>query len=215
MDGLKFEIAKKEQENEILEFLLKFFREDEPISRSIKMSRDDGYTLFKDLVKEGLQSPVSFVCLNETGEVIGCRLNSVVDLKNKTPEHEYDVQPNPNYTAVSQKIERFLDEICKDLHSFIPDCKKYMKFLMVSVHPKYQRRGIAKKLIELSMDMAKNSDCDYIVVAATAFNSQQLFKKLQFDTLRTIDHKDFLEDQQPVFNCDDGTNCAKLMAKKL
>lgn len=87
MEDLKFEIAKKEQQNEILEFLLTYFPEDEPISRSIGMTHKDGYELFKDLVKEGLANPVTFLCpkrewsyLKMKDVVIGCHLNSIIGL---------------------------------------------------------------------------------------------------------------------------------------
>lgn len=213
MEDLKFEIAKKEQLDEILEFLLDSFRKDEPISRAVGMTREDGYQIIKDLVEEGLAGPVSFVCTNEENQIVGVRLNAVIDMKDK--KFKSEPAPEKQYTDVARTIDSFLDVICEDLPQLLPDCNKLLKFIIVSVHPNYQRRGIARKLVELSMDKGKELGCEYVSTAATAINSQKMFEKLQFKTLRIIEHKDFCQNGRQLICCDDGTTCGKLMVKKL
>lgn len=40
------------------------------------------------------------------------------------------------------------------------------------------RKGIARKLVERALDLAKNSDCQWVGASATAVASQTLFQKV-------------------------------------
>ncbi len=74
--------------------------------------------------------------------------------------------------------------------------------------------GIAQRLIQMTIKAGKEAGCDAVVVTATSHRSQQLFeKKLGFETMRTIMHSDYLDENgEQIFKCRDGsTICGKIM----
>lgn len=217
MDNIRIEIAQPQQKQAIVEYLLEYFRIDEPIGRAVNMTKDEARPFFNELVGEGLKEPISFLALNEKDEIVGCRLNEIVDLHAADKNHHASDSGNLPYSV--KAIANFLDILTKDVEKLLPpDTKRIMKFIAVSVHPAYRRRGIAKELIERSMQLAIDRQCDYVCVAASAKGSQQLFdKKLGYQLLRTIPHSEYRDPatNQQIFNCDDGTDCGKFFAKKL
>lgn len=98
------------------------------------------------------------------------------------------------------------------LWQLIPNCDQILKFHIVSVRPDYYRKGIAQTSIEKSIQLARVLDLNGCLSTCTAFNSQQLFEKLGFNTLRSVAHSDYKDDEgRQIMKCHDKTECAKLM----
>lgn len=211
MNGLSIIEAKTENKNDLIEYLVKYFKDQEPITRSLKLSTDDARIFFTDLVMEGLEYPVSFVVFNERNEIIGCRLNTIYE-KNIN-HYQLDISL---YPTGPKRIVQLLDNLTEGFEKLLPYFTKIMKFVTVSVRHDYQRRGIAERLVNLSMEKARSLNCDHIMVTATAIRSQKMFEKLGFKAIKEISYDEFLDENGcKIFNCDDGTNSSKLMIKKL
>lgn len=212
MEGLTITIPTLENKNQLVDYLLVHFKDQEPITRSLQLTDQDANAFFSDIVNEGMEYPVSFVVFNEKNEIVGCRLNTIYD-KN---EKDHDTAAAAEYALGPRHIARLLKTLLDGFENLLPDFNKAMQFVTVSVHPNYQRRGIAQKLVELSMRKAAEFQCDFIIVTATAVRSQKLFEKLGFRTVKQIKYTEFLDESgRQVFNCDDGTESAKLMVKDL
>ena len=54
----------------------------------------------------------------------------------------------------------------------------------MAVHPDYQRRGIAGKLVNHALNVAKLADCDLTMSWATSMYSAKIFRKLGMTKLR-------------------------------
>lgn len=55
----------------------------------------------------------------------------------------------------------------KDIHTLL-------NWLVLSVHSKYTRQGIARRLIEYNWEEIRAFGCQGFIAEATAFNSQQV-----------------------------------------
>lgn len=227
MFAIRVEPARLQQRDAILHFLLDHFRLEEPLCHALHLTSIDAQKFFGDMVDRGLLKSVSFVALNDQNDIVGCRMNELITLPIvKKPPCDDEHPQNPScpsrrchWPPAVKKLSDFLDYLTRDIDKLLPaGTNSIMKFAAVSVHPDYQRRGIATRLIDASMSLAKERGCEYVFTGATAYRSQQLFEtKLGFQTLRIVEHKDYLDPDTgvPMFKCDDGTTCAKLLVKKL
>lgn len=67
-----------------------------------------------------------------------------------------------------------------------------------------------------SIELGRKFNCTHCVTCATAQASQALFERHGFQTVREIDFKDFLDNNDPVYlKVPDGGKSAKLMVHKL
>uniref|UniRef100_A0A915JGL2 aralkylamine N-acetyltransferase n=1 Tax=Romanomermis culicivorax TaxID=13658 RepID=A0A915JGL2_ROMCU len=213
---LIYEVAKIDQRQELVDFIVDHFCRDEPISRSLNMSRENSVNLVNGLVDEGLSKPISFVCLNKDRKIVGCRLNALIDKDDQNNRQENRKENRQNHSKIELFIENFLEKLGENFDQNLEGCRKYLKFILVSVDANYQRRGIATKLIELSIAKAKEIGCQFIAVAATANRSQKMFQKLGFQKIKSIMHENYLDENgQQIFKCDDGTNCGEFYVLKL
>ena len=91
-----------------------------------------------------------------------------------------------------------------------------LSFVMVGVHRGYRRFGLARRLVEKSMRIARELGCSLIKCEAAAGSSQRMYEQMGFISAKEIKHANWLrEDGKQVFNCDDGTTSGKLMLFKL
>lgn len=67
-----------------------------------------------------------------------------------------------------------------------------MKFIALGVRSEYEGRGLAKALLKAAMDKAKETNCDAVMVMASAFATQHLFRdRLDFEEMGRVRYTDF------------------------
>uniref|UniRef100_A0A914WMY7 aralkylamine N-acetyltransferase n=1 Tax=Plectus sambesii TaxID=2011161 RepID=A0A914WMY7_9BILA len=211
--GVRFEIATPLMNEELHRFMLEHFRVEEPITRSVGSTKEDVFDFFIDLRDAGLRGPYSIAVFNEeTHELIGCCLNEVCDI----PDHPEcgpsgDIYKREN----ANKILNFIETVEEELHDLV-DSKRMLKIGVICIHPKYGRRGIGRRLIEESLDMARDENCDHAAAVATARASQGLFEKMGFQTLREVPYATYSPKGEVIFKVlHDGVQSGKLMVKEL
>ena len=72
-------------------------------------------------------------------------------------------------------------------------------FQVLSVHPNYRRLGIATKLVQKSIELARSRGFEVVKAEATGKYSQKLYTKLNFDILFEISYNDYKVDGEVVF----------------
>ncbi|KAG0369364.1 hypothetical protein BGX24_002439 [Mortierella sp. AD032] len=69
---------------------------------------------------------------------------------------------------------------------------KVMKFIALGVDSEYEGKGLAKDLLQASMDKAHELGCDAVTVVASAFATQHLFaNRLGFELMGRVRYCDF------------------------
>ncbi|GJJ71111.1 hypothetical protein EMPS_03461 [Entomortierella parvispora] len=72
-----------------------------------------------------------------------------------------------------------------------PDAK-VMKFIALGVDSRYEGLGLAKELLNAAMGKAKELDCDAVVVVASAFATQHLFRnRLGFEEMGQVRYSEW------------------------
>ncbi len=143
------------------------------------------------------------------GKVVGCRLNNLYrpytsDMKNLT------------YPQKHLYVLHFLDELASEVSQLIPEALQILKFNAVHVDQNYRRLGIAKRLVDLSLEHAKSAGFDYVIATATSYKTQAMFEKIGFLTLKEVKYADYTVDGKKIFeNMPAEEVSAKLMALSL
>ena len=187
----------------------------EPCLRTLKINDKAIWVpLFEDIFDNAIKTPSNFVFLDNKDKIIGCKLNSVVDYNNFTPP---PTPPPGRYDKNTGKIIKYLELIEKDLPKLVPNIKRWFKLELVSVLPEYRNMGLATKMWELTFKACRDLKCEGMYSEATALASQTgLIEKMGFTCVYTLYHKDYLDEKgNRIFNCDDGTDCGKLIVKKM
>ena len=97
-----------------------------------------------------------------------------------------------------------------------PSNPTLLSFIILCVRREYRRRGMARRMVEKSIRIARKLGCALVKCEAAVANSQRLFDQMQFITVKEIKYADWLrEDGKQVFTYDDGSTCARLMLFKL
>ena len=224
-DTIKYRIATKDDFGALKSFLLEFYIPYEPTCNSLALACSKGASDFiHPVVEECLSNPVSFLALNENEEIIGALVCSLRDLSEESQKANFDKQQT-NVTRISiaaSPLEIWLAyrrAIDAEYGVLVPkDCREMVvKFAAVCVNTmRYGRRGIARKLVEITLENARAKGCKGAVETCTAKASQGLFKKTGFEILKVVKHDEFVnETGQRLINCKDGTDQGQLLFKRL
>eukprot|EP00795_Rhopilema_esculentum_P000656 gene656-10362_t len=171
----------------------------------------------REIIRQCLTQPYSFVAINEENEIVGLRLNEL----HKPSQNAIDEWKLGNAVrsglSAWEILQVYLAKLEEDVDRLIPeDCRKnILKFFILCVHQKFRRLGIAAKLVDLSCENARKLKFCCVFALLTAKATQNLFKKDGFEVLRVIKHKDFVDENgKRLLNCNDGTDQGLLVFKR-
>ena len=139
------------------------YSKDEPLFRSIDVSEEDNCSS-KENYTFMIQQGLSLMAVDDkTGQIIGVRLNV------PTNRHQMTAQRGNN-SAKAIQLYFFFEFASKAVNV----CEKYgveniFSFQVLSVHPNYRRLGIATKLVQKSIELARSRGFEVVKAEATAW----------------------------------------------
>eukprot|EP00112_Aurelia_sp_Birch-Aquarium-sp1_P006121 Seg1683.9 transcript_id=Seg1683.9/GoldUCD/mRNA.D3Y31 product="hypothetical protein" protein_id=Seg1683.9/GoldUCD/D3Y31 len=224
-DTIAYRVAKKEDFGALKSFLLEFYIPNEPTCSSLALAGSkEASDFINPVVEECLADPVSFVALNENEEIIGALVCSLRDLTKESEKANLDKQHacDTKVSSAASPLEIWLAyrrAIDAEYGTLVPrDCREMLvKFAAVCVNTvNYGRRGIARKLVEMTLENADVKGCKGAVETCTAKASQGLFKKTGFEILKVVKHDEFVDEAgKRLIHCNDGTDQGQLLFKRL
>jgi len=207
--------AQSEHSDQVIRLLKESFTPREPLSTSIGLNWDEDMTGFGSKAEEILKAGYSFVAINGQGRVVGCRISMVMDIvKDQIPEPDYIkiVGSTPKLKLLKTVFQTLMTGWTKEL----PDSNRILEFIVMCVEEAYGGKGIAEKLAKRSLELAEELQVDYVYTIATNCRTQTVFNKLKFDTIRTKNYDEFVDDEgNPILKMNDGSTCMKWMVKKI
>ncbi|XP_065058557.1 uncharacterized protein LOC135686283 [Rhopilema esculentum] len=216
---LSYRIAVPDDFTQIDLLLQQHFISQEPTAVALHLNRSTpGYVeLLQEITTECLTQPYSFVAINEENEIVGVSMNKMSHKPSQNAMDDWKLE-NPVRSGLSplKILQVYLAKLGEDVEKLIAadSSQKILKISILCVHRKFQRLGIAAKLVDLSIknDRVFNFCCVFAEAIAKA--SQNLFKKNCFDVFRLINHKDFVDENgKRLLNCNDGTDQGHLVFK--
>ncbi|KAF9930170.1 hypothetical protein BGZ67_005964 [Mortierella alpina] len=140
------------------------------------------------IAEAAMKDPVSFVVEDTTLEgphrIVAFRTSCLFSHK---PNVEHD---DPVQAILQHMQDLWLGHTT--LFKTKPEAK-VMKFIALGVDTRYEGLGLAKTLLNVSMDKAKQEKCDAVIVVASAFATQHLFRnRLGFEEMGKIRYSEFV-----------------------
>ena len=199
--GIKFTIASTEDVDEIKLFILENFYPDEPIARSIGVSRGDGwvdrfgrYLMNKDLVVDPIQQntvtiPCSIIARStEDNSIVGVRMGAMYyrhAQKNNSFVPDW-IGLLPTWLVPTKFIHAVNAQgLMRDLHYSQHDAFDGLKDIDViyfanalCVSKLFRGKGLGAELLKRAYKIALEAGCRYTYVLATGMYSQGAFHRL-------------------------------------
>lgn len=202
--GLTYRVATPADHDAIVDFARRFFFVDEPLTIAIRLMEGGGRcTELEDYCTESLAEGNSLVVENEDGELVGMTLNALKRRKEGPCEPEVLPPPEGLPNTKFRNIVRLLDEadVQADVFGRFPDVDGFVDIKILSVHPDQRGKGIAKRLIDQSRELARAQGVPMVRCVCTSFYTRKAVARLGFEHVHTMPYKSFVDDQgRVVFN---------------
>ncbi|XP_003370705.1 putative ATP synthase F1, delta subunit [Trichinella spiralis] len=215
----QFRKATEKDVSEIKSFLSQDFIFNEPLSQALKSTADELMPLLTFLVESSVKDAFS-ILVKHKGTLVACVLNSLHTLSTnmgKIPASTFPEKATIIGNFINKMEENSLQRILNNDKQLSCGSTKYLVVEVISVSASIAGKGIAKKLLKDTEEMARQHNFNFILTIATNIRSQLLFEKIGYSTVYAIHHKDYLaENGRQIFHClDNATICAKGMLKKI
>ncbi|KAL6741565.1 hypothetical protein Aduo_014805 [Ancylostoma duodenale] len=226
-EKLRVEVATRKHAKDIEEFMVSVFGKDEPIARSLRVEREDVLDLFRDVSEAGYSNEKYSTVVYDRNRLIAiclCAVSNSADDPGATAKHidvnnhdfARDISNGPYKQRKANQLFTYVTTLEHREKLLLGNDSKVFKINILCVNEDYRRRGIAMKLTQGAIDMARSERCDWVATAATALASQEIFIRMKFNTLYEIPYKMFLENGKAVFrNLHDYCQSGRFMALRL
>ena len=197
MENILFKVPEPSEYSKVLEAFEKYFIKHEPGLTSLGGYPDGLPPKILERYRRFLEEGVSVIAIDNTNDLICGTMVSVM----LTRENE-SMTPKPTFEDLKERLNdkhAKINVLCNDTFhpsNFFESFKDYNKCLdlfAIGVHEKYQRKGIASKLVLESIKAGFAKGCDSAVIIATNPNTNGIAKKLNFSHYKSVywsDYKD-------------------------
>ncbi|KAL0106029.1 hypothetical protein PUN28_016032 [Cardiocondyla obscurior] len=195
------EVIKKDDKMKVLKFLRRFFFRDEPLNQSIQLIPEGEDSTCIELEEycsnSSLDNNLSLMAVSSSGAVIGVVLNGKMDPpSNEEPEY---IQLCKN--AKFKKILRLLHHVDKNVNKDgrFQDAN-VLEIRIISVDTNWRGKGVAKTLMEKTIEVAKEQEFHYVRADCTSFFSGKLCERIGFHVIHTLNYNEYVDENgKPIF----------------
>ncbi len=177
----------------VVHLLAAAFSAGEPPAVAMGLSYDDLATFVRQLIPCAADAGLSAVARPLSGgDAVGVMLND--DFGRPFPVNSSIISEKflPIFSMLAELDDRYKESRAigegQCLHLF-----------MLAVDPRFTGQGVAQRLVETSLELAKTKGYRYAVTEATGLISQWVFRKLGFEERFRISYADYKYREQAVF----------------
>lgn len=186
-----------QDQDEVARLFVETFQR-EPLGASHGVGLDEG----REIAKLSVKDPVSFVVedtsLTGPHRLVAFRTSSLLTAEKlhakKQPPHGQDGSESDDGGDDVQGILSHMTDLWLNKTTVFKDKPnaKVMKFIALGVDSKYEGLGLAKELLNAALNKAKELDCDAVMVVASAFATQHLFRnRLGFEQMGQVRYSEW------------------------
>lgn len=139
-------------------------------------------------VEEVISDGVSVIAIDPENDnkMIGFGLAHTVTRENVPAKLNYEDYAK-TFPATHACIMDLFDDLMwpGDIFERYPGDSKIFDIFAVATHQNYRGKGLAKKLVEQSLEVARMVKCDSTIVLATNDITRHIFQKMGMETLKT------------------------------
>ncbi|XP_066592927.1 arylalkylamine N-acetyltransferase 1-like isoform X2 [Prorops nasuta] len=195
------QVIKKSDKFKVLKFLRRFFFRDEPINQSIQLIPEGEDSTCQELEEycttDCLENNLSLMAVSTCGNIVGVSLNGKME-PHKSDEPEYITNcNNPKFKKILQLLH-YVDSQVNAEGKLAG--KNVLEVRIISVDSNWRGKGIAKKLMEKALEMAKEQDFDYVRTDCTSHFSAKLCERCGLRKYWEIKYIDYVDKNgKPIF----------------
>lgn len=175
---MRIDVGKLDDIEECCAFGQKVFRE-QPIRLLLSNRALDKMAFVEPWTTACLKSRLSLVARNARGSVVGVRMSDLSTIENpvQTPKEVTD----------SDAMGRILEKLNDGFDVFeMCNTNKVFRFVYLGVHVDYRRQGLAEKMFEISIELAKVKGAGAIVVEGVNKYATKAAIKSGFKVVNTV-----------------------------
>lgn len=189
-------VARAEDAKDLFAFYCRHFFYADPLGTMGAFDVMDGHkveSLRRDMVEETVKDNVSLV-IRARGNVVAAVVNK---LERKTDQHSH------TYDTNQRLVWKLVNDLNKDIDYFAKgSTDKYIYMYMLAVDDSFRRQGLAGKLIEGTIQLAKSEGAGLIKAEFLSAFAKRAAIKFGFETLRSIDYDTFeYNGTKPLSSC--------------
>ena len=188
-DDLEFIIVRQEEKIEVSEFLLEHFFPEVPIGKIVNMDVNrEVRPWLADFIESVLASSTSIaIRKRDDGQLVALAVNMIE--RPGAPDITQFVNP------VQHPLMYMNMAFLEDLSVFPNDCpasSEMFNVFMISVSPKYSKRGLASKLIQLSVQLAGQLGIRMVISQAVNYYAIKALEKCGFRSVKQLSYNEFV-----------------------
>lgn len=211
LTDMHIELASEERAKEMVHFLIQYFCEDEPLSKSLGAVMDEDRKSI--LVERHKKDNLSLLLISDISkEIIGVRTMKVESSK------EQGMYTREIQSKTLQTIWTFLSHKDAEMNVYkYYDVDCAVHFVNLGIHKDFRNRGLASLLMKAALQFVRNIGLDPVCITGegTSNYSQRIYERFEFEVLHTVKYEDYKVDGEVVFkNTGDNKTC-KFYVKKL
>ncbi|XP_065092277.1 arylalkylamine N-acetyltransferase 1 isoform X2 [Ochlerotatus camptorhynchus] len=194
LDNIRIETITSKYYDDVIEHLRQTFFADEPLNKAVHLTRPgQGHPLLELHSLSTLRDNVSIMAISGEGEIAGVALNGILH-GNRDIEQSMN-KLNDIQDENFKKIFKLLYEQNLKINLFKQfDVDKIFEIRILSVDSKFRGKGLAKKLIEKSEELALDRGFQVMKTDATGAFSQRVVSSLGFITKSELNYADYLDE---------------------
>jgi len=188
-----------EDKQVIIAFLRKFFFRDEPLILSIDMQEDvDSLSKLENYCFNFVDNGLGFKAVTPNGDLMGVILSSIVCKKERgeTNESENKTKDNTKFkdiVTLLDKVEREADVFGK-----YPNVNRVIDIKIVSVDESFRGQGVCKALIDKTIELASEKECQMVYVECSSYFSAKAAERLGFECIYTLYFRDYVDENGEI-----------------
>ncbi|XP_019698696.2 dopamine N-acetyltransferase isoform X1 [Harpegnathos saltator] len=189
------EIISKNDKLRVLKFLRRFFFRDEPLNQSVQLipeGEDSTCAELEDYCSNAsFDNNFSLMAVSASGAIVGVILNGKMD----PPSSEEPEYIRTCANAKFKKILRLLHHVDRRVNAGgqFRD-QNIMEIRIISVDTNWRGQGIAKALIEKTVEIAKEQGFHYARADCSSMFSGKLCARLGFNAVYKLDYSDYVDE---------------------
>ena len=210
MDHLRIEKVQPNRYEEFVDFIYEHFFPYERLAIASGMDKKPDLKVrpaYLSWLADGLSLAV---VENTTDRIVAIALNFILRQSDSSPSQDEALNDE------NRIIWNLLDDLEKDYDIFQQfNTNRGLELLFLGVHQQHCGKGLAKKLTEKTLELAKEAGFTFVKSNPTAKATSHIFEILGFETINEMKVKDFYINQQPAFPYAAEDDIVQLSVKRL
>ncbi|XP_071056094.1 arylalkylamine N-acetyltransferase 1-like [Onthophagus taurus] len=178
----------------IVDYLLKFYFTDEPLSKCLNLTKSpEAVKFLKEFCTEALKENVSVLATDKTGKIAGVSCNVIL---RKNIKH-FNFNIDPKIEKIATFVLKTIDE-AKVFEKY-DDVNEALYIAFMSVHPGFRNQGLAKILLEQSRLLALSLGLKVMRMDCCSLYTAKAAQRFGWECLNEIKYVDYTIDGKQVF----------------